>query len=75
MAQKPRILTLIFRCSKNRIRRYPVTGPNQVWVADIPTSVPQQGFLYLALLTDKWSRKIVGFHLRDVGNGGQFEKP
>jgi transposase InsO family protein len=48
---------------KNLIRRCPVSGPNQVWVADITYIRTQQGFLYLALLTDKWSRKIVGFHL------------
>ena len=48
---------------KNLLRRCQVTGPNQVWVADITYIRTQQGFLYLALLTDKWSRKIVGFHL------------
>jgi transposase InsO family protein len=48
---------------KNLIRRCKVTGPNQVWVADITYIRTQEGFLYLALVTDKWSRKIVGFHL------------
>ena len=48
---------------KNLIRRCKVTGPNQVWVADITYIRTQQCFLYLSLLTDKWSRKIVGFHL------------
>jgi transposase InsO family protein len=43
-----------------------VTGPNQVWVADITYIRTQQSFLYLALLTDKWSRKIVGFHLGET---------
>lgn len=51
---------------KNLIRRYQVTGPNQVWVADITYIRTRQGFLYLALLTDKWSRKIVGFHLGET---------
>jgi putative transposase len=51
---------------KNLIRRCQVTGPNQVWVADITYIRTQQGFLYLALLTDKWSRKIVGFHLGET---------
>ena len=51
---------------KNLIRRAKLTGPNQVWVADITYIRTQQGFLYLALLTDKWSRKIVGFHLGET---------
>jgi putative transposase len=51
---------------KNLIRRCQVSGPNQIWVADITYIRTQQGFLYLALLTDKWSRKIVGFHLGET---------
>jgi len=51
---------------KNLIRRCQVTGPNQVWVADITYIRTQEGFLYLALVTDKWSRKIVGFHLGET---------
>jgi putative transposase len=51
---------------KNLIRRCQRTGPNQVWVADITYIRTQQAFLYLALLTDKWSRKIVGFHLGET---------
>jgi transposase InsO family protein len=48
---------------KNLIRRCKVGGVNQVWVADITYIRTRQCFLYLSLLTDKWSRKIVGFHL------------
>lgn len=51
---------------KNLIWRCQVTGPNQVWVADITYLRTLEGFLYLALLTDKWSRKIVGFHLGET---------
>jgi putative transposase len=51
---------------RNLIRRCQVSGPNQVWVADITYIRTQQGFLFLALLTDKWSRKIVGFHLGET---------
>ena len=49
-------------------RNFTATAPNQLWVADItyvPTAV---GFLYLAVVLDAWSRKIVGWsmatHLR-----------
>lgn len=38
-----------------------VTRINQVWVADITYLSTQQGFLYLALITDLFSRFIVGF--------------
>ena len=48
---------------KNLIKRWPVTGRNQVWVADITYIRTQEAFMYLGLITDKWSRKIVGFHL------------
>src|SRR5882762_4772008 len=51
---------------KNRIRCCKLTAPNQVWVADITYIRTQQRFLYLALVTDKWSRKIVGFHLGET---------
>jgi putative transposase len=51
---------------KNLIRRCQLTGRNQVWVADITYIRTQEGFMYLALITDKWSRKIVGFHLGET---------
>ncbi|MDM8359781.1 IS3 family transposase [Pandoraea communis] len=41
------------------------TGPEQVWVADI-TYLPTAGrFVYLSLVTDAFSRKIVGHHVHD----------
>lgn len=48
---------------KNLIKKLPLTGRNQVWVADLTYIRTQEGFMYLGLITDKWSRKIVGFHL------------
>ena len=51
---------------KNRIKRLKVTGRNQVWVADITYIRTIEAFMYLALLTDKWSRKIVGFYLGET---------
>ena len=48
---------------KNLIKRCQVSGRNQVWVADITYIRTQEAFLYLGLITDKWSRKIVGYHL------------
>jgi len=48
---------------KNLIKNRKVTGRNQVWVADITYIRTQEAFMYLGLITDKWSRKIVGYHL------------
>ena len=36
-------------------------GPNQAWAADITYVRTMEGFVYVALLTDVWSRKIVGW--------------
>jgi putative transposase len=51
---------------KNLIKRCPPTGPNQVWVADITYIRTREAFLYLSLITDRWSRKIVGYHLGET---------
>ena len=49
-------------------RRFAVEGPNQLWVADITYIPTWTGFLYLAVVLDAWSRRVVGWamatHLR-----------
>jgi transposase InsO family protein len=49
----------------NQIKDLELTGANQVWVSDITYLRTAEGYLYLALITDKWSRKIVGHHCED----------
>lgn len=49
----------------NRVKDLEVTKANQVWVGDLTYLRTKMGFLYLALLTDKASRKIVGYHCGD----------
>lgn len=44
------------------------TAPDQVWVADITYLDTDEGFVYLSLVTDMVSRKIVGWNL-----GGSLE--
>jgi len=39
------------------------TSANQLWVSDITYIRLSQGFAYLSLVTDAYSRKIVGFDL------------
>lgn len=50
----------------NRIKDLEVKKPNEVWVVDLTYIRTEMGFLYLALLTDKMSRKIVGYHCGDT---------
>ena len=59
---------------KNLIKRRQLTGRNQVWVADITYIRTQQAFMYLGLITDKWSRKIVGYHLAETLGTGSVLK-
>jgi transposase InsO family protein len=42
-----------------------VTRPNEVWVSDITYIRTVKGFCYLALITDMYSRKIVGYDISD----------
>ena len=50
----------------NRIKGLTVSQPNEVWVGDLTYIRTAAGFLYLALLTDKCSRKVVGHHCGDT---------
>jgi putative transposase len=47
---------------RNLVKATAVERPNQVWVSDLSYLRTQEGYLYLALITDKYSRKIVGSH-------------
>ncbi|WP_407296061.1 IS3 family transposase [Stutzerimonas zhaodongensis] len=40
-------------------------APNHVWVADITYLPGRNGPLYLSLVTDAYSRKIVGYHVHE----------
>jgi len=49
-------------------RDFTAPGPDQLWVADITYIPTWAGFLYLAVVLDAWSRRVVGWamatHLR-----------
>lgn len=62
--------------SHHRFRRHPnllkagdaqvvPCAAEQVWVADITYVPTHSGFVYLSLVTDAYSRKIVGHHVHD----------
>jgi len=47
----------------NLLNDLELSGPNQVLVSDITYIRTCEDFAYLSLITDKFSRKIVGYHL------------
>ena len=52
----------------NLAARMKLTGINQLWVADITYIRLHREFVYLAVILDAWSRKVVGWELgRSLG--------
>lgn len=49
----------------NLIRSIHLRGRSQLWVSDITYIETDQGFAYLFLITDAYSRKIIGFKVAD----------
>ncbi len=49
----------------NKAKDLELTKPEQLWVSDITYIKSKEGNLYLSLITDAWSRKIMGYHLAD----------
>jgi transposase InsO family protein len=47
----------------NLAARMKLTGVNQLWVADITYIRLHREFVYLAVILDAWSRKVVGWEL------------
>jgi len=45
---------------RNLVKERVVQASNEVWVSDLSYLRTKEGYLYLALITDKYSRKIVG---------------
>jgi putative transposase len=43
------------------LRDFTASGPDRLWVADITYVPTWAGFLYLAIVLDVWSRKVVGW--------------
>jgi putative transposase len=44
-------------------RQFQAPGPNRLWVADITYIATAAGFLFLAVVLDVWSRRVVGWAL------------
>jgi transposase InsO family protein len=55
-----------FTCHPNLIKLgFKPKKPEELWVADITYLPTQTGEAYLSLVTDAYSRKIVGYHVDD----------
>lgn len=54
-----------FAIAPNLIKGLAPTGINQIWVADITYVRLGEAHVYLAVVIDAWSRKVVGWALED----------
>ncbi len=54
-----------FKKHKNLIREYSIQKPNEVWVSDITYLGNRENPSYLSLITDAYSKKIVGYDVSD----------
>jgi transposase InsO family protein len=50
---------------ENLIKEFMPTGPNQLWVSDLTYIRTEEGFVFAAVIMDRFSRKIVGAHIAD----------
>jgi putative transposase len=46
-------------------RDFRASGPDRLWVADITYVPTWEGYVFLACVIDAWSRKVVGWSMRD----------
>jgi putative transposase len=47
-------------------RQFAQSEPNRAWVSDITYIRTQRGFVYLAIVMDLYSRRIIGWHVSDT---------
>lgn len=81
MLIKPRKRYIQTTMSKHWLRKHPnivkgrrLTAPEQVWVSDITYMKTDEGNCYLTLITDAYSRRIMGFNLADNMNAEESLK-
>lgn len=54
-----------YRKYPNLVKELEITRPEQVWVSDMTYIRIQEGFCYLWLITDAYSKRIMGYSLND----------
>jgi len=52
-----------YRKYPNIIKEYEPSGPEQIWASDITYVATEKGFVYVSLVTDQYSKKIMGYHV------------
>lgn len=55
-----------YRRYSNLIRDFVPDAPNQLWVSDITYWRIGSGHVYISLITDAFSRKVVGYHVAET---------
>lgn len=50
-------------------RNFSVNKPNRVWIGDVTFIATRTGWLYLSVLLDLYSRKVVGWSMSNNNNG------
>ena len=54
-----------YKVHPDLVQRRPAARAEEIWVSDITYLRTNTDFVYLSLITDAYSRKIVGYHLSD----------
>lgn len=64
-AFRPRTTLAGQAAAPNLIKELAPSGPDQIWVSDITYVATAEGWLYLAVILDLYSRRVVGWKLED----------
>lgn len=46
-------------------RQFTVDGPDRLWVSDVTEHATGEGKVYVAVVLDAWSRRVVGWSIAD----------
>jgi putative transposase len=69
-AFRPKTTVAAGRAEPNRIANLVPERPDQIWVSDITYVATAEGWLYLAVILDLFSRRVVGWKLDDRLDAG-----
>lgn len=53
----------VYQKYPNLIKEYEPCRPEQIWSSDITYVSTEEGFVYVSLVTDQYSKKIMGYHV------------
>jgi len=55
-----------YRKYPNLIKGYEPSGPEQIWSSDITYVLTDRGFVYVSLIMDHYSKRIMGYHVHET---------